>query len=124
MVHTSEVDFSGRLPIEGYGPGFFRVGGVVHHGPTALLPEGPHPWPGLHDMTLFTGGARNPDILLIGMGAGMAFVPPEARDALDRAGISFEPMATASACRSYNVLLAEGRLVAAALLPMEFQVGP
>jgi uncharacterized protein len=36
---TSEVDFSDRLPIEGYGPGFFRVAGAIHEGPLALLPR-------------------------------------------------------------------------------------
>lgn len=118
MVHTSEVDFFGRVPIEGYGPGFFRLGGVVHEGPLAVLPDGPRPWAGLHDMTLFTKQASDLDVLLIGTGADLALLSQETRAELERAGLGVETMATGSACRSYNVLLAEGRHVAAALIPV------
>lgn len=118
MVQTNEVDFSGRLPVEGYGPGFFRVGGVIHQGPLALLPDGPRPWPGLHDMSLFVEQTGAMDVLLVGTGAEMALLAPDLRASLESAGIGVEAMATGPACRSYNVLLSEGRLVAAALVPV------
>ena len=61
------------------------------------------------------------DVLLIGTGAALAVLPPasaEARAKLEAAGAGAEVMATPSACRTYNVLLAEGRRVAAALMPI------
>lgn len=115
---TTEVDFSGRMPVDGYGPGFFRVGGQVHQGPLALLPAGPRGWAGLHDMALFVAEAGSFDVLLIGTGSEIALLPPAAHAALEAAGIGAETMATGSACRSYNVLLAEERRVAAALIPV------
>jgi uncharacterized protein len=117
-MRTSEVDFSGRLPVEGYGPGFFRVGGIVHEGPLALLPAGPMAWPGLDDMTMFLEQPGTIDVLLIGTGAQISLLAPDLRSRLEAAGLGVEAMATASACRSYNVLLAEERRVAAALIPI------
>jgi uncharacterized protein len=115
---TSEVDFSGRLPIEGYGPGFFRVAGAIHDGPLALLPSGPEPWPGLHDFGPFLARGGMIDVLLVGTGAEIGFLPADTVRLLEEAGMGVEAMATASACRSYNVLLAEERRVAAALVPI------
>lgn len=42
-MRLTEVVFTGVAPVEGYGPGFFRVGGAIHEGPLALLPSGPAP---------------------------------------------------------------------------------
>ena len=57
-------------------------------------------------------------VLLLGCGARMVLVPPALREALRAAGVVIEPMDTGGACRTYNVLLAEDRQVAAALLPV------
>ena len=54
--------------------------------------------------------------LLLGCGARMMPVSPTLRQALKSVGISLEAMDTGAACRTYNVLLAEDRRVAAALL--------
>jgi uncharacterized protein len=119
-VRTYEVSFEGRLPIDGYGPGGFRVAGAVHRGPLALLPEGPVPWGGLPDLAPFLERAGSFDVLLVGTGATMA--PPAGfaalRGRIEAAGAGVELMATPSACRTYNVMLAEGRRVAAALTPV------
>lgn len=56
------------------------------------------------------------EILLLGTGARLMPVSAEIRLALKRAGIVVEPMDTGAACRTYNVLVAEDRRVAAALL--------
>jgi len=56
-------------------------------------------------------------ILLLGLGSNMAIVAGELRARLRTAGISLEPMDTGAACRTYNVLVAEDRRVAAALIP-------
>ena len=118
MMQTNEVDFSGRRPIDGYGPGFFRIGGVVHEGPLALLPSGPRSWSGLTDMNVFLATAEAFDTLIVGTGARFELLAAETRAALEAAGIGVEAMTTGSACRSYNVLLAEERRVAAALIPV------
>ena len=121
-MRTTEVDFEGRLPIDGYGPGGFRVAGAVHRGPLALLPEGVVAWAGLPDLGPFLERVAEFDVLLVGMGARMAAAAGglrrRARAALEAAGAGVEVMATPSACRTYNVLLAEGRRVAAALMPV------
>ncbi|HRO11100.1 Mth938-like domain-containing protein [Amaricoccus sp.] len=120
-MRTTEVDYEGRLPVDSYGAGGFRVAGAVHMGPLALVPEGVVDWPGLPDLAPFLERVSEFDVLLVGMGALMA-PPPDgfaaARAALEAAGAGVEIMATPSACRTYNVLLAEGRRVAAALMPI------
>lgn len=119
-MKTYEVDFEGRLPIDGYGPGGFRVAGRVHRGALALVPAGVVAWGGPPDFGALVEQAASFDVLLIGTGA--ALVPPEgfaaARALLEAAGAGVELMTTPSACRTYNVLLGEGRRVAAALVPV------
>jgi uncharacterized protein len=61
-------------------------------------------------------GRDDVEILSLGTGLRMAPVPAPLRLALKRAGIAVEPMDTGAACRTYNVLVAEDRRVAAALL--------
>ena len=56
------------------------------------------------------------EIVLIGTGKKLRFPPPDALRPLRDARIGFEVMDTAAACRTYNVLLGEGRQVAALLL--------
>jgi uncharacterized protein len=122
-MQTVEVDFAGRgaVPIDGYGAGGFRVAGTVHVGPLALLPGGVVAWAGLPGLGPFVERAGEFDVLIVGLGAEMLAAGPELaaeREALEAAGPGVELMATPSACRSYNVLLAEGRRVAAALMPV------
>lgn len=117
-MRTSGVDFGGRLPVEGYGPGFFRVGGEVCHGPLALMPSGPVAWAGLPDIETFIAAADGIDLLFLGMGPEIRPLPVTLRERIEAAGLGVEVMATAPACRSYNVLLAEGRRIAAGLMPV------
>ncbi len=120
-MRTSRVDFEGRLPVDGYGAGGFRVAGAVHRGPLALVPAGVVAWDGLPDLSPFLEHAASCDLLLVGTGATMV-LPPEGfaaqRALLEAADVGVELMATPSASRTYNVLLAEGRRVAAALMPV------
>ena len=58
------------------------------------------------------------ELLVLGCGARAVFVPPDKRAALKAAGLGLEVVDTGSACRIYNVLLAEGRRVAAVLIPL------
>ena len=67
---------------------------------------------------LVTEAAVPAEILVLGCGARAVFVPPDLRAALKAAGLGLEVVDTGSACRIYNVLLAESRRVAAALIPL------
>ncbi len=62
-----------------------------------------------------------PQVVIFGSGARLRFPPPRVLSGLMKARIGFETMDNAAACRTYNVLLAEGRSVVAALL---FGSGP
>ena len=62
------------------------------------------------------GRAGTVELLLIGTGARMTRVDRALRQALRADGVVIEPMDTGAACRTYNVLMAEGRRVAAALI--------
>lgn len=117
-MRVTEVHFDGAPPVDGYGPGFFRLGGAVHRGPLALLPSGAAPWAGLADAAPFLAEALRFDVLFLGMGAEIGTLDPAIRAALEAAGVGVEVMATPAACRTYNVLLSEGRRIAAGLVPV------
>ncbi len=105
-------------PFDSYGPGFFRLAGEVHEGSLVVTPAGHRRWGGLDDAATLLALAGEVDFVLIGTGAEMAPVPTSLREALEAAGIGVEPMSTGSACRTYNVLLGEGRRLAAAVLAL------
>ena len=105
-------------PIDGYGPGFFRVGGPVWRGAVLVLPTGAGAWAGLDDMPPLLDAAPGLDVLFVGTGAEIAHLPSALRAPLEEAGVGVEAMASPAAARTYNVLLAEGRRVGAALLPV------
>lgn len=110
-----------RQVIESYGPRGFRVSGVVHDGAILVRPHATQAWSvaALADLSLASfapilDGAT--EILLLGCGRRMERVPLPLRQALRAQGIVVDAMDTGAACRTYNVLLAEDRRVAAALL--------
>ena len=116
-MKLSEVSYPNGQPIDGYGNGFFRIGGAKHEAPLLLLPTGAQTWAGLDDVDPLVA-ARDVDVLLIGMGDSIAPLSPEMTQSIEAAGMGVEPMASAQACRTYNVLLGEGRRVAVALMPI------
>ncbi|EKE43536.1 hypothetical protein OCGS_2268 [Oceaniovalibus guishaninsula JLT2003] len=115
-MRLNEVDYDGRRPVDGYGPGFFRIDGRVYRGSVAVLPEGPRMWGGYDDTATLLAVAEQVDVLLIGTGVEIAPLPRAFRQLLEDAGLGLEIMATGAACRTYNVLLGEGRRIGAALL--------
>ena len=117
-MRVERLSFPGKLPIEGYGPGFFRIGGKVHRGMVAVLPSGVAVWGGTSDTKSILTAAGNLDLLLVGTGGTALPLPQGFREALVESAISVEVMPTPSACRTYNVLLGEGRRVAVALMPV------
>lgn len=117
-MRLTEITYGAALAIEGYGPGFFRVGTHVLRGASLVTPWDAGPWGGLDDLAAPLALAGKIDVLLVGLGAEVAIVPRALREALEAAGIGVEPMNSPAACRTYNVLLGEGRRIAAALLPV------
>jgi len=117
-MRLTEMKFDGPTPIDGYGPGFFRVASEVYHGPLLVLPGRVEGWKGLGDWAPIFAAQDQIDVLFLGMGAQIAALPAVDRALFDTAGIGVEIMATPAACRTYNVLLAEGRRIAAALMPV------
>ena len=57
-------------------------------------------------------------MIFIGTGAEIAHIPAGLRSRSEDAGMGVETMSSPAACRTYNVLLSEGRRVAAAVLPV------
>ncbi len=115
--------FPGRAAIEAYGNGGFRFAGMSHRGSILSLPSGVHGWePAVAgviteaDLARVFAEADKIDILLVGTGSDLVRLPPALKAALKAAGIVAEPMSTGAAVRTHNVLLAEDRAVAAALL--------
>ncbi|MDU8926409.1 Mth938-like domain-containing protein [Alisedimentitalea sp. MJ-SS2] len=117
-MQINEIEMGGLKPIEGYGPGFFRVGGEVLQGPVLVTPEGPGGWNGLEDRETVLALAGEIDVILFGMGEEIALLPGDLREAIERAGMGAEVMSTSAACRTWNILAAEGRRVALAAVPI------
>lgn len=115
-MRMNEVQFDDSKPVDSYGPGFFRIGGEVLNGAVLLLPSGPVLWGGYGDTAALVAAAAEVDVLLLGTGAEIAHPPAELRRTVEAAGLGLEVMASPAACRTYNVLLAEGRRVGAAML--------
>lgn len=121
MDITPLVDAKSQV-IRSYAPGQFTVSGVVHKSAVIVFPDRVTAWG-------FAGQARDlsvsdfknivgVDILLVGCGAEGVFLPELRRVLKEETGMMAEFMDTGAACRTYNVLMAEGRRVAAALIPL------
>jgi uncharacterized protein len=117
-MRLTEVSYGSAQAIEGYGPGFFRVAGHVLRGPCLITPWDAGFWGGFEDTATPLALAGRIDVLFVGTGATIAHVPAAFRDAMEAQDIGVEVMASPTACRTYNVLLGEGRRVAVALLPV------
>jgi uncharacterized protein len=117
-MRLNEVVYTDAHPIEGYGAEFFRIGGTKHTAPLVTGPDGTKPWAGYEDADTLLAFEGKVDVLFIGTGGDIAHIPAALRDALESRGIGVEVMNSPAACRTYNVLLSEGRRVALALLPV------
>ncbi len=82
------------------------------------MPTGVSRWGGFDDTAAVLDTSGDIDVLFVGTGAEIAHPPAGFRNALEDAGIGVETMASPAACRTYNVLLSEGRRVAVALMPV------
>ena len=110
--------------IDAYGDGGFRLAGEWRDGSVLIVDDEPRSWavsaPG--ELTLATlqpileAGREGVEMVLLGMGARNALPPREVREGLRAAGIGLEFLDTPGAAKLYNLLTAEGRRLAAALI--------
>lgn len=136
MNSVRQAFYPGQVPIDAYGNGGFRFADMSHRGSLLCLPGGMHGWEAveageavveageaeclrLHMFEAVIAEAGSIEVLLIGTGPNQVFLTPELREGLAAHGLFAEAMATGAAARTYNVLLAEKRAVAAALIAVD-----
>ena len=109
--------------VTAYGEGWVEINRQRHDGALVLRPQGDIlPWPvaafealaGEHFEALLE---HAPEVVILGTGARQRFPHPRLTVALSGARIGLEVMATGAACRTYNILMGEGRRVVAVILP-------
>lgn len=124
------MDLLPRIPadrqvINAYGDGGFRVSGRHWTEAVLVFPGQTLPW-GIADIaqismaSLEAAFCMEPpvELLLIGCGPNMVFIDKALRAGIRARGLVIEPLDTGAACRTYNLLMGEGRRVGAALIPV------
>jgi uncharacterized protein len=126
LAEPGEGFYPDQVPIEAYGNGGFRFAGMSHRGSLLCLPTGMHKWEvgsprelSLDSLQLVLDAAERIDVLLIGLGTDIAAIDPAIRIAMRERQVIVEAVGTGGAVRTYNILLAEQRAVAAALIAVE-----
>lgn len=126
MSDPAPARYPGQAPIDAYGNGGFRFAGMSHRGSILCLPGAIVAWdvPSIGALSVASlapvlAEGKRIEFLLVGTGRAPARVPRNVSDALREAGIGLDTMDTGAACRTWNVLLAERRAVAAALIAVE-----
>ncbi|MEM7679675.1 MAG: Mth938-like domain-containing protein [Pseudomonadota bacterium] len=117
---------AGQQIIQSYANGKFRISGESYDSAVFVMPSGTQIWDTKateidqlteQDFSTLIAQANDLDVVLLGCGAEIAFLDKALKQKLSDHGLPVEVMDTGAACRTYNVLMAEGRRVAAALLP-------
>ncbi|MBK1624918.1 Mth938-like domain-containing protein [Afifella marina] len=118
--------FPGRAPVDAYGNGGFRFAGMSHRGSILMLPSAILGWHvtrpeeiSLEALQPALAEASSIEVLLVGTGHTLVPLDPKVKSDLEAAGLWPEVMATGAASRTYNILLAEERAVAAALIAVD-----
>lgn len=117
----------GAQIIQSYANGQFRISDTIFDGPVIVTPDRATKWDVTGEIQTWNEStfapllddAQNIDVILLGCGATQQFLPQPLRNALKEKGLSIDAMDTGAACRTYNVLMAEGRRIAAALRPIQ-----
>ena len=112
---------SGQNMFTGYGPGYVVVNNVRHEKHIVVTADQVMEWSienfeALSAETFSSLLALKPEIVLLGTGSALGFPAPALSRQLAPSGIGLEVMDTRAACRTYNILIAEGRKVLAAIL--------
>lgn len=116
----------GRHLIDAYGAGGFRFGDMSHKGSILMLPSGVkawdvvdgQPWSASQFQDVFSE-ADGVELLLLGCGRDIRPLPEALRWRFRELRIGLDLMNTAAAARTYNILVAEGRKVGAALISVD-----
>lgn len=116
---------SGQQIIQSYAAGQFKVSGISYNHAVIITPDKTVEWLnapakaqdfGIENFEELFDKADEIDVVLLGTGATMCFIPPKLRQELSAKGLPVDVMDTGAACRTYNVLMAEGRRVVVLLL--------
>ena len=115
-----------QVMIDAYGNHGFRFAEMSHRGSLLCLPTGMFAWPvttpaeiTLETLAPVLAVADQIDVLFIGLGKDIAAIDPAIRAAFRERSVIVEAIATGGALRTYNVLMAEHRAVAAALIAID-----
>jgi uncharacterized protein len=124
------MDILPRIPadrqvINAYGDGGFRISGKRWTESVLIFPGQSLPW-GITDISQISVASLEPafgmepavELLLIGCGPNMVFIDKALRAEIRARGLVIEALDTGAACRTYNLLMGEGRRVGAALIPV------
>jgi uncharacterized protein len=111
------------VPIDGYGKGGFRFGGMSHRGSVLCLPSGIWGWDVRSPNEITEASlaralaeAKAVSLFLIGTGSDAWSMPEDLRWRFHENHMSIELALTGRAANTYNILLGEGRRVGAALI--------
>lgn len=122
-IEIRAAHFPGRAPIDAYGNGGFRFADMSHRGSILCLPSGIYGWDVAEGQALtidlfdkVLADAPGIEVLLVGTGQSLVPLPAALKKALRERGVGSDPMGTGAAVRTYNIMLAEERAVAAALI--------
>jgi uncharacterized protein len=123
-IVVRKAHYPGRAPIDSYGAGGFRFAGMSHRGSLLCLPSGIYGWEPSQpideaSLERVIAEAADIDTLLVGTGKSIVPLAPALKERLRGERIVAEAMSTGAAVRTFNVLLAESRAVAAALIAVD-----
>lgn len=118
-LHLAQL--SGTNQFTGYGPGYVSVNSTRHAGHLLVMADQLLPWdvPGFESLAAPAFArmlAFEPEIVVLGTGAVLHFPPRDVLRPLASGGVGVEVMDSRAACRTYNILSAEGRRVLAAVI--------
>ena len=122
------MDITPNIPadaqvIQSYGPEGFQISHQVYRHPVIVTPDRVLAWQ--VDLSNLSAADFEPlrtddppaEVILLGCGATGMLLPSALRQAIRALGFGIDAMPTGAACRTYNVMLSEGRRVAAAIVP-------
>lgn len=122
-IEIRQAHFPGRAPVDSYGNGGFRFAEMSHRGSLLMLPSGIYGWDMAEGDPLTAENfqrvideAAAIEVLLVGTGKDIRPLPAALKTLFKEHAISSDPMSTGAAVRTYNIMLAEERAVAAAFI--------
>lgn len=125
-MRPGSAHYPARAPIDAYGNGGFRFADMSHRGSLIIVPSGIYAWDvaSMGELTpeacaAFITEMVSPAFVLLGTGATHHIPPEPIRRLFADAKIGLEAMTTGAACRTFNILLAEGRDVGAGLIAVD-----